>query len=286
MKHTFHILILLTLLLGGEAFALPIPHNATDTIKANSIISSLSSAGSPFGSRIVSAARSLQDATLDKYYRQDSLAKLRINLDEVTPLTFVNNVIALAKASEKSGNPDWRNYAVELENISCRRGENDGFASIMFHGADWIADNIFRGNIKEMTENYPSSVIVRTKSLDDLTRNRSQYAALSDSSTFEKVRMTEMGYRNHRIPTLKKEAIQKKEILDDLKDGDIIILVPSGDGVDIYDMGFIAMRDDGPHLIHLSPRSLTVVEEEENLLRYMKLMTKYFQGFRLLRVQP
>ena len=265
-------------------FSNPAVHCGEDTIKAEKIVEELQSSRETKGKRLVETACALKGGGIDTYYHTDSVGSLRLNLDDFTPLMFVNTVVAIENASEKPGVASWKNVVTELENIACRRGENNGFPSIMFHGADWVADNVFRGNIKELTENYPGALAVRTKSLDDMTRNRDKYAALSDPDNFEKVRMTEMGFRTHRIPTLKKESIEKKELLSDLKDGDIILFVPGGDGYDIYDMGFISIREDGPHLIHLSPRSKTVVEEEEPLQRYMKLMTKYFQGYRLLRV--
>ena len=263
-------------------FAAPAVHCDDDTLKAESVMLRIASL-EPKGKRLAEAALTLQGAGLDSYYRTDSVGSLQLNLDEFTPLMFVNSVIALEKASQKPGVNTWKNFASEFENIACRRGENTGFPSIMFHGADWITDNVFRGNIRELTEDYSGGVVVRTKSLDEMTRNRNNYAALADSANFDRVRMTEMGFRTHRVPTLKKETIEKKEVLEDLKDGDIIILVPGGDGIDIYDMGFVVIRDDGPHLIHLSPRTKTVVEEAETLQRYMKLMTKYFQGYRILR---
>lgn len=285
MKRYISFLFLFLAAIPAFAFDLTNPpvHCPQDTALATRLVRQLAASGLPKGKRLVEAAGLLQGAVLDSYYRTDSIGQLRINLEEFTPLSFVNTVMALAEASEAPGMPSWKNFAQELERLSCRRGENTGFPSILFHGSDWIADNVFRGNVKELTEDYFGGVVVRTKSLDEMTRNRSNYAALADSAAFERVRMTEMGFRTHRIPTMKKETIEKKEILEDLQDGDIILLVPSGDGIDLYDIGFVALREDGPHLIHLSPKTKTVVEEPETLQRYMKLMTKYFQGYRLLR---
>lgn len=285
----FYCIIIALLIITGNASAFDFGraevHCSEDTLKANEIITLLKTSDGSKGKKMVIAAEALKNAVLDDYYKTDSIANLRLNLDSFTPLMFINSVIALQKASETPGVASWKNFATELENIACRRGENTGFPSIMFHGADWIADNVFRGNVRELTEDYMGGVVVKTKSLDEMTRNRSRYAALADEDNFEKVRMTEMGFRTHRVPILKKETIEKKEVTEDLKDGDIILFVPGGDGYDIYDMGIVAIRDDGPHLIHLSPRSKTVVEEEDNLQRYMKLMTKYFQGYRLLRLK-
>lgn len=259
-------------------------HCDSDTAKINSFIAELKEEGGSRGDRIARAAALLEGGTLDDYFRTDSTADLRINVDSFTPLMFVNTAVALARTSETPGTVNWRTFAREFENISCRRGENNGFPSIMYHASDWIGDNVSRGNLTELTENY-AGVVAHTKSLDDMTRNRDRFAALSDSATFESVRMTEMGFRTHRIPALKKETIKKKELTDDLQNGDIIILVPNQDGYDIYDMGFIVKEDGIPHLLHLSPQSKVVTLEKESLERYLALMTKYFKGYRLLRIK-
>lgn len=275
--------VFLLLVLVLNARGIPV-HCQEDTVKINGILFSLAQSDNSVGSRVSEAALLLAGAGEDDYYRTDSIGNLRLNVDSFTPLMFVNTAIALAKASQLPGKTDWNVFASELENIACRRGVNSGFPSIMYHSSDWIVDNVSRGNIIELTENY-SGMVAHTKSLDDMTRNRNRFAALADSATFENVRMTEMGFRTHRIPALKKETIKKKEIIDDLRDGDIIILVPNQDGIDIYDMGIVKFVDDVPHLIHLSPQSHTVTIENESLERYFALMTKYFKGYRLIRVK-
>lgn len=271
------------LALMASANQLPVA-SPEDAAKVAEILRQLRESDKETGGKLVLAAKALEGAQLDDYYRRDSIAALRVNLDSVTPLMFVNNVVALVKASERPGMADISTFSQELADIATRRGENKGFPSIMYHSSDWIGDNISRGNVTELTENYPG-MIPRTKSLDELTRHRDRYAVLADSATFETVRMTEMGFRTHRVPTLKKEIIKKKDLTADIRDGDILILVPGGDGVDYYDMGFISMEPDGPHLVHLSPISKTVVEEKDVLSRYFDLMTKHFQGFRLLRLK-
>ena len=269
--------------LAASARELPV-HCPEDTVKINSILAALKASGGTAADRMVLAAEALVGAGLDDYYATDSVAALRINVDSFTPLMFVNNVVALAKASDNPGVVDWHTFAREFEDISTRRGEFTGFPSIMYHSSDWIGDNMARGNIVELTENYPG-VVARTKSLDEMTRMRKDFAALADSATFESVRMTEMGFRTHRVPSLKKETIKKKELTADLQNGDIILLVPNRDGIDIYDMGILKIEDGALRFIHLDPRSKQVVKESEDLARYMGLMTKYFQGYRILRLR-
>lgn len=259
-------------------------HCDVDAAKVSDIVRNLKESDSFLGDRVVYAAKALEGSPEDDYYKVDSIAELRINLDSHSPLMFLNNVIALAKASLQPSGEEVNTFSSQLVDVACRRGENNGFPSVMYHISDWIIDNATRGNLREMTEDY-EGVVARTKSLDEMTRNRSNFAALSNPDVFEAVRMMEMGFRTHRIPSLKKETIKKKEIIDDLQNGDIIILVPNRDGIDYYDLGFIEMENGKPFLIHVSPQTHVVTKEKEDLQHYMNLMTKHFQGYRILRVK-
>lgn len=275
---------MISVAIGASAAVLPY-HCQQDTARLAAILNTLRQSGSTStGDRIALAATELEGASEDQYYRKDSIATLRVNLEEFTPLMLVNSVIALARTSRQPSAADSHTFSNELENIACRRGDNKGFPSIMFHASDWIADNISRGNLIELTEDY-SGAVAHTKSLDEMTRNRKNYAALADSATFEAVRMTELGFRNHRVPALKKETIKKKELAADLRNGDILILTPNKDGVDIYDIGVVKIENDIPYFVHLSPQTGTVVKEKDDLARYMGLKSKYFQGFRILRLK-
>lgn len=252
--------------------------------KIDSLLALPGTSRTDLGANIAFFANALKGRSADSYYNKDSVASLRLNVETFTPITFINTVGALGYASVGSTEPGWREFAKELTELSCRRGEDMGFSSLMWHASDWVGDNHYRGKITELTESY-SGVVEKTKSLDYLTRHRKEYAVLSDSATYEKVRMTEMGFRTHRVPTLKKETIQKKEVAGDLKDGDVIILNPQEDGIDIRVIGIVIRREDGPHLIYFSEEDGKVAETKEPLPRWMKLKTKYFNGYRILRFQ-
>lgn len=284
MKRFLLLVSLFTIVLQGYSLNISSPKTASpeDTVAAQQIVETLAFKGQPFGDRIAEAAEYFVGKPADDYYTRDATGELQLNLEAATPLMLVNNAIALAKASLAPGNPSWRNFAIEFQNISCRKGEDNGFPSIMYHTSDWIIDNANRGNVKELTGDY-SGVQDKMKSLDEMTRYRSKFAPLADSLDFEKVRMTEMGFRTHRVPALKKETIKNKDVQEDLRNGDILILVPNRDGIDMYDMGVVVMREDGPHLIHVHPQTNMIEETEDTVMRYFPLMTKYFQGYRIVR---
>ncbi len=261
----------------------PVPfHCEKDSVEIRELISSLSSDPDlTFGQRIASAAKNLTGKGRDDGMTTDSLYSLRVNVDTFTPMSFVNSCLALAKASLSPG-AGWRSYSEALRNYSCRKGEDEGFPSLFYHTSDWIGDNIYRGNFSEMTERVDGTRS-KTWSLDYLASNSSLFPVLSNPETLDRVRMTEMGFRTHKIPYLPKQSIGNKDIVSDLRDGDIVVLISDKDRSDFYTFGIVALEDDGPHLIHFDSKQGEVVVEPEPLKRYFNLVTKYFSGYRWIR---
>ena len=271
-------------LLGPLAASATLPvHCEEDEARSVEILERLAAMrDAPRGMRIAVVAEMLAGAGADSYYYKDSIATLRLNVDTFTPMTFVNTVLALAKTSD-AATPSITLLEDNLQNLACRRGENAGFPSIMWHSSEWILDNSYRDNLKEITENYQGTRS-KLRSLDYLTRHRTEFAALADEQTYEKVKMQEFGFRNHRLPIIPRSYIGRKEIEEDLRDGDILVLVCNADGRDIYQIGFLKKGDDGEiHFIHYDPAQEKVMIEEEPLKRYFNLTQKHFGGFRWIR---
>lgn len=269
---------------GFSGFASTLPfHCEKDSMEIRELIESLSSdPKSKRGDRILKAAESLYGKGADDSLTTDSLAGLRLNVDTFTPMSFVNTCIALAVASDTPG-ASWRTYSDKLKNFSCRKGENDGFVSLFYHTSDWIGDNIYRGNFTELTDRFQGARS-KTMSLDYLTANRERFPALANPDAYDRVRMQEFGFRSHKVPFLPKQAISSKDVLEDLRDGDIVILISDKDRSDFFKFGIVKLEADGPHLIHFDEKQGKVVKESEPMKRYFNLMTKYFSGFRIVRV--
>lgn len=255
-----------------------------DTIRAENLMTLPGLSRDDIGRNCTLIAGALVGSPSDPYYSKDSTAVLRIDTRSFTPLGFVNTVAALADCARTLQRPTWRDFWQRYGELSLRRGEDRGFTSLMWHASDWGGDNVYRGNLRDVTDSF-SGCVEKTKSLDYLTRHRDRYAALADSATYETVRMTEMGFRTHMVRVLRPETLAGKEVAEGLRDGDIIIFNPRADGSDIYTVGFVVKRPDGPHLIHLSPDTGKVVEEKDTLYRYAKLKSKLINGYRLLRLE-
>ncbi len=256
-------------------------HCQEDTLKVSKMLEQLSAQGGSFGQRVVNAAHLLEGIPYAQGADNDSVGTIVINLHSTDRLGFINTALALAEASQKQV-PTVREFVNCLESYSRRHGEDNGFASQMFYGADWVVDNVYRGNMKEMTE-YLGGGGSKTKTLDYMTRHKDNYPAMKNPEVYDKVRMMEMGYRSHRIPHLKKQSAGNKPLHELLENGDIIIMLSPEIDYDLYDIGIVEMKDGEPYLIHVSHENNSVVADPYTMQRLFKLENQHFYGYRWLR---
>ena len=237
--------------------------------------------GSGFGDKIVEAALALTGIPFGKAADNDSTGTIMVRLDSLNQREFVYTAIAAAKTAQLTV-PTLHEFENNLEEISRRKGKDEGFASQFLYASDWIVDNVYRGNLKEMTE-YLENGNNRTKTLDYVSRHPEEFPAMADSVTAEKVRIMEYGYRSHRIPHLKKQSIGNKNVKELLANGDIIIMNPPDMDVDIYDIGIINLVNGEPYLIHISRTNNKVEQDPYPIGRLFKNEGQFFYGFRWLR---
>lgn len=255
-------------------------HCAEDSARVMALVER-ARGGSSYGSRIVEAAKGLEGIPLGKAADNDSTGTLVIRLDSLSQREFIYMAIAAAKTAGQTV-PSLREFEKSLEEISRRKGVDEGFASQFFYGSDWIVDNVYRGNLKEMTE-YLDGGGYRTKTLDYVSRNARKFPAMADSATAEKIRVMEYGFRSHRIPHLKKQSISNKSVKELLQPGDIIILSAPENDFDIYDIGFVSFENGEPTLVHISREKGEVTTDPYPLPRLFKIEGQFFYGYRWLR---
>lgn len=258
-------------------------HCVADTTKAMDLIRKYHQPGNDPSPLCGDIAAELVGAPYVPVTLEDSVGDAPIRLDGFDEMSFLNTVAALAKLATSPGHARPKDLGMIIDNLTFRKGEKSGFHMRMNYAADWILDNKSRGNVKELTEDY--SEHFKTKSLDYLTRNREKYAALKDSTTYEKLRMIELGYRTFKIPHMRRESTEWKEVKSMLRDGDIIVLLTNEQDKDIFNIGFIKKREDGYHFIHASEKNGKVMEESEPLGKYIKRNSKYIYGWRWIRLK-
>lgn len=232
-------------------------------------------------SRIEYIARCFLGKPYVAHTLENGTEMLTVNIDEVDCTTFVETVIALAYTVGE-GRSSWRDFIHNLEKIRYRNGRLDGYSSRLHYISDWIIDNNHRGNIKEVSNTFPYHSY-QIKSLDFMSRNRKKYAALKDSTEFERIKNTEIGYRNHRFPYIKKENLRKKEVQAAFKEGDIVALTTNIEGLDVSHLGIITLINNTPHLLHASSAKGDVTIESKPLHETLS-KNRYNTGVRVIRL--
>ncbi len=206
---------------------------------------------------------------------------LVVNVDAVNDRSLLDNVVAM-KRTLVSPNPDWRDFTRNLENVRYRKGERSDFASRLHYMADWISDNTYKGNVKELTDGLASSRSTQ-KSLDRITHEADRYPALKDSATLDRMKMVEMGLRSMRVPYMPKETINR--LGKELRDGDIIVLLTKDRDIDASHVGFIVMEGGKPFMIHASPEAGKVIKEPKMIDDYFRHGGKQIPGYRIIRIE-
>lgn len=257
-------------------------HCENDTTTAMAVIREFANPGGNPAKLCVPIAEKFIGVEYAPVSSQDSIGVTTLRLDAFDDFSFVNTVAALAKTATSPGQMRPKDLEMTQERLEFRRGKADGFPTRMLYGGDWIVDNRSRGNVKELTEDF--SEHFKTKSLEWVSRNRNEFPALKDSATYERQKMVEMGYRTFKIPHLKREMADRKDVVEDMQDGDLVMILSNNPDMDVWEMGFVVKRADGFHFIHPSKRDGKVVEESEPLARYLRRHAKEVYGWRWLRI--
>lgn len=209
-----------------------------------------------------------------------------VDIHTFTPLSFISSCLALAKAYETSSAPNWRDYADKYENIMFKRGEATDFVSRFLYPSDWISDNIFRGNVIDVTFNLDGlAARKKEKSIDYISHHKDSFKAFSNAQNYDRLKMLEMGFRNHQIPYISNgDLMNQNRFKPQAKDGDIFFLLTPDFNLDSREMGILTREGDKLLIIQLSPTKDNVVIEELPFENYVKRNVKRIQGARILRL--
>lgn len=208
--------------------------------------------------------------------------RLRVNLDELDCTTFVETVAAMALTATE-GRSSWRDFVNMLENLRYRSGRLNDYGSRLHYISDWVVENSYRGNLKDMTNIVDGSRLV-TKSIDYMTTNRDKYPALKDSLNYERMKSVEQGYRNHRFAYVPTSVLKRKETQMLIHDGDIVGLTTNLRNLDVTHMGIVILKEGVPYLLHASSSEGKVTVSDVPFAEFMR-RNRQFNGVRILRLR-
>jgi hypothetical protein len=174
----------------------------------------------------------------------DGEERLVINLRALDCVTFVENVLALARTIRVGG--DFPEFTRELERIRYRTGSVAGYPSRLHYFSEWISANAEKGVVTDVTRELGG--IRDAGPLDFMTLHRDAYRQLADDSTFEQIRRIET--RLASAPRFFIPAGAIAAASPRIRDGDIIAATSSLPGLDVAHTGLALWQDGALHLMH------------------------------------
>ena len=288
--YVFFLSICLSLIfsISSRAYDIIEFHCDKDTILINTLLNSPELKEMAQESRVAFFAKNLigaQSAVKSQILETDTMV-YTIDVHSFTPLSFISTCIALAQAYETSSSPNWRDFADKYEKVMFKRGEATDFVSRFLYPSDWISDNIFRGNVTDVTFNLEGlAARKKEKSLDYISHHKDDFKAFANPDNYERIKMLEMGFRNHQIPYISNgDLMNPKRFHAQAKDGDIFFLLTPDFNLASRETGILTLEGDKLLIIQLSPSKENVTLEELPFENYIKRNVKRIQGARIIRI--
>lgn len=260
---------------------------ATDSLFLEGLLRKRDWSSGNRGVRIAAMAEGLAgipEASVPQLMR-DTTGAVSLDFSSLDPLEFIFTVLGTERAFSRNRS-DWATVCEEYARFGRRNGEASGFSSRFLFPSDWIADNLYRNTIQEISGSLGQDLHQKEKTVDRLLRSRDDYAALADSARWEEARNRTMGFVDHRINQLPVNCFNKNEVRSGLRDGDIVVLYSTERDLDSTDLGIVKMKAGLPYLIHVSPSEGKIVVEAKPLDRYCQTNIRRISGVRIFRANP
>ncbi len=180
--------------------------------------------------------------------------RLVINLREFDCVTFVENLLAMARFIRRDGvggledrRAAERKYAGYLQQLRYRSGHLDGYPSRLHYFSEWLADNAQRGRLELLTERLGG--VAHREPISFMSTHPSAYRQMADPAVRQSIKSMEdrlnSGPSRWYIP---EERIASVE--GGIRNGDVIAATSTVPGLDVAHTGIALWRGGRLHLLH------------------------------------
>lgn len=210
--------------------------------------------------------------------------QLVINLRQLDCTTFVENVLTLTLCT-KNGQTTFDDFCNQLRKIRYRNGKV-GYPTRLHYFSEWISDNTRMGFVEETQAPNPPFSAVQTLQINFMSTHVDKYPMLVRTPSFIKpIAQMESELNGQTCRYIPKVGILNNAACKQaVKDGNILALVTSRQGLDTSHVGFAIWKKDGLHLFHASSSQKKVVEDKSLLRNYM-MKQKSQLGVRVVKVK-
>ena len=219
---------------------------------------------------------------------------LVVNLREHDCVTFVENVVALARAITSRWSPTGKPVAPFrrscgaasrqkgrgflqpgeksfeafrrlLQKIRYRQGRLQDYSSRLHYFSDWIHDNQKKDIVRDVTAEIGDRPL--RKAMTFMTTHPDLYPSLKNTANLRRMKSVERTISTRSLFFIPKKALRRLE--DRIRDGDLIGITTNTEGLDVQHMGLAARVKNRIHLLHASSVEGKVVLSKKTLYRYL-----------------
>ncbi len=195
--------------------------------------------------------------------------KLIVNLRELDCTTYAENLLALARTL-KSENQTFEQFATEIKKIRYRDGELDKYPSRLHYFSDWIYNNRDNALVTTPADSFGNPF---PNQVSFMSSNPDKYKHLDNNPEYVYIiEQQEKEINGNNYYYLPKEQIADYEHL--LRQGDIIGLTTSIEGLDVAHVGVLVEQNGRLHLLHASQSNLKVEISDEPISSFLKPNSK------------
>ncbi|MEO9884484.1 MAG: N-acetylmuramoyl-L-alanine amidase-like domain-containing protein [Balneola sp.] len=195
--------------------------------------------------------------------------RLIVNLRELDCTTYAENLLALARTL-KSENQTFEQFATEIKKIRYRDGNLNEYPSRLHYFSDWIYNNKDNALVTTPADSFGMPY---SNQVNFMSTHPNSYKHLKSNPGYVSViEQQEKEINSKSYFYLPKENIAEYEYL--LKEGDIIGLTTSIDGLDVAHVGILVEQNGKLHLLHASQSNLKVEISDEPISSFLKPSSK------------
>ena len=191
-----------------------------------------------------------------------------VTLDGLDCVTFMEVALGLARIPWRS-RPEARPQDL-IDAVTFTRyrgGRVDGYLSRLHYTSDWIADNVRKGVVRDVSPGLPGARRMATP-IHFMSSNAKVYRQLAANPGL----LPELKRIEARLSRMDKWYVPSDRAVDAeklLRTGDIIAIADSRRGMDYAHVGMIIVRDGAPRFVHASSVEKKVVFDV-SLSEYLK----------------
>ena len=189
---------------------------------------------------------------------------LVVNLREFDCLTFVENMLALARCT-RSGKTSFEEFRKQLTLIRYTGGAIDGYPSRLHYFSHWMSDNGKKGIVRPLTQELDG--VAYTKTINFMSTHTASYRQLADTTFVQRIRVAEAALTAgplYYIPAGSIAGIEGK-----LQSGDVCGTVTTMAGMDIAHTGMVLRRGEKVHFMHAPLSGKKVLVSDGTLAEYI-----------------